>query len=170
MPVPPDAVTVRWAEPGDRAAIAGLLAQTKRHYGEEPDSAEALETTVGEWLEGKPGHALFAIACHEGAPAGYASVAVTPPAIGLSAALYMKELFVSADMRGLGIGHHLLVFLAEFCLAEDIERIDLTTATDNDRGIAFYEREGATVQRQKVALRFETDSLKRLASGTGRAG
>lgn len=95
---------------------------------------------------------------------------MTPPARGLCSALYLKELFVSPEMRGSGIGRELLAFLAEFCLAENIERIDLTTATDNEAGIRFYEREGATIQRQKIALRFETESLARLAAGRQKAG
>jgi|GEM_PF-1743761 len=165
-----DAITVRWAEPGDRAAIAGLVEQTKRHYGEEPATTAAMEAAVAGWLEAKPGHALFAIALANDAAAGYASVAVTPPAMGLSAALYLKELYVSADMRSLGVGHELLAFLAEFCLAENIERIDLTTATGNDAGIRFYEREGAAIQRQKVSLRFDTASLERLAAGREKPG
>jgi GNAT superfamily N-acetyltransferase len=164
----PDDVTVRWAESGDRAAIAGLLQLTKRHYGEDPEPIAEIEAAVAEWLEAKPGHALFAIACAGAAPAGFASVAVTPPAMGLASALYLKELFVPAEMRSHGIGHRLLAFLAEYCLAANIERIDLTTGIDNDRGIAFYERAGATIQRQKVSLRFETESLERLAESRKR--
>ena len=164
MPTP-EAITVRWADSGDRGAIADLVEQTKRHYGEEPETADAMEAAVAGWLESKPGHALFVIALANHIPAGYASVAVTPPAMGPSAALYLKELYVSAEMRSLGVGHELLAFLAEFCLAENIERIDLTTAADNDAGIRFYEREGAAIQRQKVPLRFDTASLKRLAAG-----
>ena len=65
----PDDVTVRWAESGDRAAIAGLLQLTKRHYGEEPEPIADIEAAVAEWLEAKPGHALFVIACAGGVPA-----------------------------------------------------------------------------------------------------
>ncbi|WP_193174359.1 GNAT family N-acetyltransferase [Oricola nitratireducens] len=168
MPAP-DAITVRWAESSDRDAIAGLVEQTKRHYGEETETAAEIGTAVAGWLEAKPGNALFVVAFVGGAAQGYASVAVTPPAMGLAAALYLKELFVSPTARGRGVGHELLVFLAEFCLAENIERIDLTTATGNDAGIRFYEREGAAIQRQKVALRFETPSLERLAAARGKA-
>jgi GNAT superfamily N-acetyltransferase len=159
-----DAITVRWAEPGDRDAIADLVQQTKRHYGEEQARNAELEAAVSGWLEKRAGHALFAIAFTGSRPAGYASVAVTPPAMGVAAALYMKELFVSPEMRGHGIGRCLLTFLAEYCLSENIERIDLTTATDNSAGIRFYEREGATVQQQKIALRFDNESLHRLAN------
>ncbi|MCI5077494.1 GNAT family N-acetyltransferase [Oricola sp.] len=162
-PETPEDVEIRWAGPGDRAAIAELVLQTKRHYGEEPAPAAAIEAAVADWLAQKPGHALFVIAHVDGAPAGYASVAVTPPGMGLCAALYMKELFVSSEARGHGIGHRLLAFIARYCVDQDIERIDLTTAVDNDAGIRFYERAGATVQKQKIALRFETASLRRLA-------
>jgi len=165
-----DDITIRWAGPGDRDAIAGLVQQTKRHYGEEQAPAGELDAAVAGWLEARPGHALFAIAFAGEQPAGYASAAVTPPAMGVSAALYMKELFVSPQMRGHGIGRHLMTFLAEFCLSENIERIDLTTAQDNEAGIRFYEREGAAVQRQKIALRFETASLERLAARRAKTG
>lgn len=169
MPTP-EATIVRWAGPGDRTAIADLVQQTKHHYGEEQASADGMNAAVAGWLDKKPGHALFAIALVNDIAAGYASVAVTPPAMGPSAALYLKELYVSAEMRSLGVGHELLAFLARFCLAGNIERIDLTTAADNDAGIRFYEREGAAIQRQKVPLRFDTASLERLAAGPEEAG
>lgn len=164
----PDEIDIRWAEPGDRVAIAGLLLQTKHHYREEPAAPDEIEAAVAGWLESKPGHARFVIAHAGRMPAGYASVAATPPAMGLAGALYLKELFVSPEMRSRGIGHELLAFLARFCLAENIERIDLTTAADNEAGIRFYEREGASIQRQKISLRFENKSLGRLATRSER--
>lgn len=45
----PGSLEIRWAEPGDRTAIAGLVEQTKHHYGEEP---EAIEAAVAGWNEG----------------------------------------------------------------------------------------------------------------------
>jgi GNAT superfamily N-acetyltransferase len=166
----PDGIEIRWAESGDRTAIAGLLHETKLHYGEKPAALREIEAAVAGWLEPKPGHALFVIACADGVPAGYASVAVTPPAMGLASALYLKELYVGARMRSRGVGHELLSFLAEYCLAENIERIDLTTAAGNDAGIRFYEREGAAVQHQKVSLRFEKESLEKLAARRAEGG
>jgi ribosomal protein S18 acetylase RimI-like enzyme len=164
----PDEIEIRWAERGDLAALGGLVQETKLHYGEAAAPSAAIDRAVASWLDTKPGHALFAIAFADGSPAGYASFAVTPPAMGLASALYLKELFVSSEVRSRGIGHELLVFLARFCVAETIERIDLTTATDNEAGIRFYEREGAAIQRQKLFLRFETESLEKLASGEDR--
>ena len=164
MPVDtPNGIEVRWAGPGDRSAIAGLEQLAKQHYGERLEDRETLEAASEAWLDPKAGHALFVLALVDGAPAGFASIAVTPPARKYYSALYLKELFVSPEMRSRGVGHALLVFIAEFCVAENIERIDLTTAADNEAGIRFYEREGATVQRQKISLRFETESIEKLA-------
>ena len=159
----PDGIEVRWARPGDGSAIASLEQLAKAHYGENQEDRETLEAASEAWLARTPGHALFVLALVNGAPAGFASVAVTPPARKHYSALYLKELFVSPDMRSRGVGRALLVFIAEFCVAENIERIDLTTAADNEAGIRFYEREGATVQRQKISLRFETESIEKLA-------
>ncbi len=160
----PDGIHVRWAEPGDGSAIAGLEQLAKAHYGEELEDREVLEAASEAWLVQTPGHALFVLALVDGAPAGFASIAVTPPAQKSYSALYLKELFVLSDMRSRGIGHALIAFIAEYCVAENIERIDLTTTADNDAGIRFYEREGATIQRQKIALRFDSESLKKLAA------
>ena len=47
----PGSLEIRWAEPGDRTAIAGLVEQTKHHCGEEPEAIEKIEAAVAGWLE-----------------------------------------------------------------------------------------------------------------------
>lgn len=161
-----DRIATGWAGPDDAVAIAALLVEVKRHYRQQPEALAEIEAAVTSWLDAGPGHCLFALARAGGEPAGLATVAVMRPATGLSGALYMKELFVVPARRGEGIGRRLLAFLAGFCLAEGLERIDFTTETWNEAAIRFYEREGAAIRGEKVAMRFDADGLRALADAS----
>lgn len=160
---PAEPAIYRWAGPDDRVGLAALLAEIKRHYHQPIDPPEAQEQAVAEWLKDRPGHCRFAVASHGDRLLGLATVAVVRPSTGLSGALYLKELFVSESARGTGLGRGLLGFLARYCQAESLDRIDLTTEDWNEGAIRFYEDLAARRQPQKIAFRFERDSLAALA-------
>lgn len=164
MPTP-EAPEIRWARPDDWRALAAILAEIRDHYRDEPIARDTIEARARDWLRPEPGCNRFAIAFAGDIPIGLVSAAIVRPVPGPGGALYMKELFVSAEWRGTGVGRRLLAFLAEFCIAEELERMDFTTEDWNDGALRFYQREGATVQRQKIALRFNSASLERLAAG-----
>lgn len=105
----------------------------------------------------------FALAHAGGTIAGLACVSVAYPGGDLGRVLFLKELLVRDGFRGDGAGEALLAFLAQYCLAEGIGRIDFTTETWNDAALRFYERPGAVKQEQKVFLRFDRNALAKLA-------
>ncbi len=155
----------RWAGPEDTSGLARLLTEIKLHYRLQPNAPGEQERAAAEWLQPKPGHGRFVLALAGKDAIGFTFVAVVRPATGLSGALHMKELFVSRHHRGRGAGRQLLMFLAGYCRAEGLERIDFTTENWNEDAIRFYEREGAAIQKQKIALRLDAASLKKLAAG-----
>jgi GNAT superfamily N-acetyltransferase len=106
----------------------------------------------------------FALARGGGEVAGLASVAIAHPGIDLERLLFLKELYVRDGFRDGGVGLELLRFLAGFCLAEGIGRIDLTTENWNEGAVRFYERLGAERHDQKIFLRLGTDRLRALAA------
>jgi len=161
----PEATEIRWAAPDDAAALAPLLAELRAYYDDDPVAPPLLEEKARTWLKPEPGRSLFVLAFVADQPAGLASVAVMRPVPGEVGALFMKELFVSERFRGHGIGKALLSFLARHCIAEGFERIDFTTDIENDGAVRFYEREGASVFKGKISLRFDSASLGKLASG-----
>lgn len=160
--------TVRWATVGDAEAVADLLAEMARHYGQAPLGRDHVVATVSGWLAGEsPAYPHFALAFRGGEPAGLASVAIMHPGVDLTRLLFVKDLFVAQRCRDGGVGAALLRFLARFCLDQHIGRIDLTAGTDNEGAQRLYRRLGAINMEDRVFMRFEAGVLGDLAGGSG---
>jgi GNAT superfamily N-acetyltransferase len=157
-------IEVRWAKLADAADLALILREIAAHYRQSPLTEDAVLAAVHKWLATEsPAYPHFALAWRGGEVAGLASVAIAHPGIDLERLLFLKELYVRDGFRDAGIGLELLRFLADFCLAEGIGRIDLTTETWNEGAVRFYDRLGAERHDQKIFLRLGTDRLRALA-------
>lgn len=75
----------------------------------------------------------------------------------------MKELFVSTQYRGQGLGHALMVWIAQYAKEQGCGRIDWNVKADNKKGVAFYESIGAQLVPDRLSLRLSTDALTKLA-------
>ena len=162
------AAGVRWATTEDAAALAAMLRRMAAYYRQpELDAGKAL-SAARLWLEDEsPAYPHFALAFVEGEVRGLASVAIAHPGIDLRRLMVLKDLFVTPEARGRGVGRALLAFLARHCLQHDIGRIDLTADTANDGAQRLYARLGATRMNEKVSLRFDGDALAALAKDRG---
>jgi GNAT superfamily N-acetyltransferase len=158
-------VEVRWARLADAADLALLLREIAAHYGQTPLTEAATMAATRQWLANEsPAYRHFALARRDGVVAGLASIAIAHPGIDLTRLLFLKELFVRDGFRSAGVGLSLVRFLAGYCQAEGIGRIDLTTEDGNEGAIRFYGRLGADRHGQKLFLRLEQAALARLAT------
>ena len=78
--------------------------------------------------------------------------------------IYLEDLFVEPEHRGLGIGKALLRHLARRCVAENLSRLDWAVLDWNEPSIAFYRALGATPQDSWTGYRLSGDALARLGS------
>ncbi|MCB1493179.1 MAG: GNAT family N-acetyltransferase [Rhodobiaceae bacterium] len=159
------ALTVRFADAGDTEAIAGFLAEMDRFYGAATQAPEKAQARVADWLADDAGSSRFVLAHDGDAAVGVASVAVLLPGPELSGSLFVKDLFVAEAGRSKGVGEAIMRWLADYCVARDIGRLDLTTETWNGGARRFYTRLGGALQEQKVFFRFDRDALAALAAG-----
>ena len=160
-------VEVRWARPADDADLALVLREMAVHYRQAPLDEDTAVAAAREWLaKESPAYPHFALARRDGVVAGLASVAIAHPGVDLKRLMFLKDLFVRDGFRSAGVGLSLVRFLASYCLAERIGRIDLTTEDWNEGAIRFYERLGADKHGQKRFLRLEEAALGKLASRT----
>ena len=77
--------------------------------------------------------------------------------------LYLEDIFVKPPFRGRGTGVALMKALARVAVDTDCRRFVWQVLDWNAPAVAFYERLGATVQRQWLSVRIEGEALANLA-------
>lgn len=156
---------IRFAAEADAALVAGVIEAMDRHYRPDavlpaPDAYKAMaSTTIAE----REGTRFALYIAPDGKAVGVACVAVLRPGRDLRGLLYVKDLFVRREARGLGLGTEIMRFLARFCLEQGIARIDLGTDRSNEGAQRLYEALGG-VGQDKVNFTFPMDVLKTLAA------
>lgn len=147
-------ITLADAAPGDEAAIAALCAELDEFYGDLPEGLPAERAAqVRNVLFGDPPLARALVAWDGEAPAGLAAYSFLWPAVGLTASLYLKELYVADSHRRAGVGRLLIDGLYDVARRRGLSRVEWTTDTSNEGSQAFYEALGARPVMSKIFYR-----------------
>ena len=78
--------------------------------------------------------------------------------------IYLEDLFVLPEKRGLGIGEVLLTFLGHLALERDCQRIEWVVLDWNEPALKFYRRLGAQALDDWTGHRVDGDALTALAA------
>jgi GNAT superfamily N-acetyltransferase len=78
--------------------------------------------------------------------------------------IYLEDLYVQPEQRGLGLGRALLVALAEECVINGYERLEWAVLNWNEPAIGFYRSLGAQAQGDWFTFRLSDDALTSLAA------
>lgn len=78
--------------------------------------------------------------------------------------IYLEDLYISKEKRGLGAGKTMLKYLANKALIEDCGRFEWSCLDWNTPSREFYENLGAKAQNEWIGYRLEGKSLKDFAS------
>ncbi len=155
-------VAVRRAGAADQAVLARLLSDMQAHYGS-PDPAGGA-AKMAQLLTRDGDHLPFALlAEHGGAMPGFATLSPVLYGGSYQWLLFLKDLYVTEQARGLGIGRALLVAMARIAVAENYCRIDWTTDAGNEGARRLYDRLGVP-RHAKPLYRLSGDDLKRFAA------
>jgi len=106
------------------------------------------------------------IAEHNGRPAGFAfyffnySTWVGRPGI------YLEDLFVHPEFRGLGIGKALLQQVAAIAVEKGCQRMNWAVLDWNTTAIDFYRAAGAEILDEWRLVRLDSEALLRFANGS----
>ena len=111
-------------------------------------------------LFGAPPLAYALVAWDGIAPAGLAAYSFLWPAAGLSASLYLKELYVAAAYQRSGASPLLMGGLGAIAAARGLSRLEWTTDASNAGAQAFYQALGAEPLRSKVFYRAAVPPLR----------
>ena len=147
-------ITLAGAVPGDEDKIAALLAELALFYGGSPEGTPAERSAaVRGALFGTPPLGYVLLAWDGPDLAGMAAYSFLWPAAGLTASLYLKELYVAQAYRRAGVGRVLMDELSAIARRRGLSRVEWTTDTPNQDAQAFYAALGAKPLTSKIFYR-----------------
>lgn len=156
--------TIRTATAADIPLILTFI-RALAIYEREPDAVTATEADLLRDGFGPNPFYFCLIAEHAGKPAGFAfyffnySTWVGRPGI------YLEDLFVQPEFRGLGIGKALLQRVAAIAVEKNCPRLQWEVLDWNTPAIDFYRAMGAEFLDAWRNVRVSGEALQRLASG-----
>ena len=157
--------SIRRLAPQDAPALAALWAEMQRHYGkpvtQDTAAAAAAQACEAQRQEGFAPRILVAHAADDSL-AGSIVLNVSFPANELSRSLYIRDLYVAAAMRRLGIARAMLHAAAALALAEGFSALDWTAEESNSDARRLYSGEGARLL-PRVYYRLDAADMRRLA-------
>jgi len=157
------ATTIRIATPADVPQILAFI-RALAVYERAPDAVVATEEGLLRDGFGPRPFWECLIAEHDGRPAGFAlyffnySTWVGRPGI------YLEDLFVMPEMRGLGIGKALLKRVAAVAVENGCERLQWAVLDWNTPAIDFYAAMGGEFLDEWRNVRVSGEPLRRLAA------
>ena len=157
------ALTIRAATAADVPLILAFIRELAVYEHLEHEVV-ATEAGVHAALFGPRSYAEVALACLDGAPVGFALYFHNFSTFLGKPGIYLEDLFVRPEARGLGVGKRLLAWLARTTLERGCARLDWAVLDWNEPSIGFYRGLGAVAQDDWTTFRLTGAALERLAS------
>jgi GNAT superfamily N-acetyltransferase len=157
-------VAVRPATPADAGLIYGFI-RALADYEKLLHEVVATEADVAGALFGASPRVFCDIAEADGRPVGFALWFYNYSTFRGRHGIYLEDLFVVPEARGLGAGKALLRRLAQRCVEEGLARLEWAVLDWNAPSIAFYDSLGASAQTDWIVRRLTGEPLRALADG-----
>lgn len=162
------ATTIRAATPADVPQILAFI-RALATYEREPDAVTATETDLLRDGFGPNPFYFCLIADHDGQPAGFAFYFFNYSTWKGRPGLYLEDIFVHPEFRGLGIGKALLERVAAIAVEKNCPRLQWEVLDWNTPAIDFYRAMGAEFLDEWRNVRVSGDALLRLAGASSEA-
>ena len=155
--------TIRSAVPADAALIVRFIAALAE-YEKLSHEAVATEADIARDLFGPQPKVFCEIAEQDGRPVGFALWFYTYSTFQGRHGIWLEDLFVDPEARGLGIGKALLVNLAQRCVRENLGRFEWWVLDWNTPSIDFYISQGGVMQDEWTKVRIDGEALQKLGT------
>ena len=153
--------TLRHADKNDVPLILEMIKELAT-YEKLAEEVEATEESLEKSLfEQKAAKVL--IGEYKGKPVAFALYFYNFSTFVGKPGLYLEDVYVRKEMRGMGIGTLILSYLAKLAKEEGCERMDWIVLDWNKPSIEFYKRIGAKPQDQWRIFRVEDEAIGKLA-------
>lgn len=163
MTAPSPAIAIRPAVREDAGRIVAFIRELAE-YEKLAHEAVADETGLARQLFGPTPRAEVLIAEVDGEAAGFALFFHNFSTFVGKPGLYLEDLFVRPQYRGLGLGKRLMARLAKIALDRDCGRFEWSVLDWNTPAIDFYRRIGAVGMDEWTVQRVTGDALGALAA------
>ena len=157
-------LTVREATPSDAAAILRFVRELA-DYEKAIHEVEATEEAVRASIFGDGSVTQALIAENDGAAIGMAVYFFSYSTWQAKNGLYLEDLYVTPEARGVGAGKVLLRRLAQIAIEKGCGRFEWSVLDWNEPAIRVYEAIGAEPQTEWVRYRLAGEELKAFAHG-----
>jgi len=155
-------ITIRPATRSDLPRILAFIRELAVYEHLEHEVV-ASEAEVGTALFGPLPAAEVVFACLDGTPVGFALFFHNFSTFLGRPGIYLEDLYVLPEARGLGIGKRLLAWLARTALERGCARLDWAVLDWNEPSIGFYRSLGAVALDEWITYRLAGEALERLA-------
>ncbi len=153
-------ITYRFAHPGDEGIILNFIRELA-DYEKMSDQVVATEELLREWIfEKKNAEVIFALV--DGKEAGFALFFHNFSTFLGRAGIYLEDLFVLPEYRGMGCGKGLLRQLARITVERGCGRLEWCCLDWNQPSIDFYLSLGAVPMGDWTLYRVTGDTLTEL--------
>lgn len=157
-------LAIRPAVPADLPLIAELI-RALAEYEKLADEVRFDEAVLGEKLFGPRPYAEVLIGEIGGQAMGFALFFHNFSTFEGRPGIYLEDLFVRPEARGLGLGKALLAELARLAVARDCARLEWWVLDWNEPSIGFYKSLGARPMDEWTVMRVDGAALAALAGG-----
>jgi GNAT superfamily N-acetyltransferase len=153
---------IRPARPADIPAIYQLVRDLASYENALADVTGSEEQLRQALLAEPP--AVFAhVAEHDGQVGGFALWYLSFSTWTAGHGIYLEDLYVKPELRGLGLGRALLAELARICVARGYSRLEWSVLDWNTPARAFYASLGAAEMSEWTVNRLSGPALRDLA-------
>ena len=156
-------LTIRPAMPDDIDMIIGFI-RALADYEKLSHAVKADPATLAHYLFGPRPMAEVLMAESDGAAIGFALFFHNFSTFEGRPGLYLEDLFVQPESRGVGAGRALLARLAQIALERDCARLEWSVLDWNAPAIAVYRAIGAQPMDEWTVQRLDGEALRTLAA------
>ncbi|WP_322047504.1 GNAT family N-acetyltransferase [Paraburkholderia sp. J67] len=133
-------------------------------YEKAEDQVAATVETIASSLFGAHSPAKALICERDGVAVGFAVYFFSYSTWLAKPGLYLEDLYVSPDARGVGAGKRLLQHLAGIAVETGCGRFEWSVLDWNEPAIGFYQSIGAQPQDEWIRYRMEGDAIRSFAT------
>jgi len=155
-------ITIRPATGRDLPQVLAFIRELAV-YERLEDQVLATEADLAAALFAARPYAEVVLGCLDETPVGFALFFHNFSTFLGKPGIYLEDLFVRPEARGLGVGKRLLAWLAHTTLERGCARLDWAVLDWNKPSIGFYLSLGAVAQDEWTTFRLTGAALERLA-------